>query len=166
MTDNVSHGTTDCLSAITGFTSLRPEITDLTPIIPLHRMSAIPVTMSLEPEITDMKHPETPLMSAAQLLQVEQLGTSLARLRQARRVRQADAAARAGMARSTAALIEKGDPGRTLGQVLRYMDAIAPGVTLVTLLQGTDPSLLALEASERVKRVRRSAARDLKNLDF
>ncbi len=105
-------------------------------------------------------------MSAERLLQVEQLGTRIARLRQARRVRQADAAARAGMSRSTAALIEKGDPGRTLGQVLRYLDAIAPGATLLSLLQGTDPSLLALEASERVKRVRSTAIRELNDLNF
>jgi transcriptional regulator with XRE-family HTH domain len=129
-------------------------------------MSSITVHKNIKIVIADMKHPEAPLMSAERLLQVEQLGTRIARLRQARRVRQADAAARAGMSRSTAALIEKGDPGRTLGQVLRYLDAIAPGATLLSLLQGTDPSLLALEASERVKRVRSTAIRELNDLNF
>jgi transcriptional regulator with XRE-family HTH domain len=129
-------------------------------------LSSITVHKIIKIVIADMKYPEAPLMSAERLLQVEQLGTRIARLRQARRVRQADAAARAGMSRSTAALIEKGDPGRTLGQVLRYLDAIAPGATLLSLLQGTDPSLLALEASERVKRVRSTAIRELNDLNF
>ena len=69
-------------------------------------------------------------------------------------MRQADAAVRAGMARSTAVLIEKGDVGRTQGQILRYLDAIAPGLTLLSLLQESDPSLALLRARELTQRVR------------
>ena len=90
-------------------------------------MFAIAVTKSLQIGITAMKHSEAPLMKATLLEQSRTLGARLARLRVARRLRQSDVAVRAGVSRSTAVLIEKGDPGRTLGQVLRYLDAIAPG---------------------------------------
>jgi len=39
------------------------------------------------------------------------------RLRQGMNLRQSDVAARAGLARSTAALVKKGDPGRILARV-------------------------------------------------
>ena len=94
------------------------------------------------------------------------LGEKLARLRMARRLRQADAAARAGLARSTASLIEKGDLSRTQAQILRYLEAIAPGVTLLALLQETDPSLLALSARELTQRVRPLSKDELQKLDF
>ena len=94
------------------------------------------------------------------------LGEKLARLRMARRLRQADAAVRAGLARSTASLIEKGDLSRTQAQILRYLEAIAPGVTLLALLQETDPSLLALSARELTQRVRPLSKDELQKLDF
>jgi transcriptional regulator with XRE-family HTH domain len=113
-----------------------------------------------------MKRAEAPLMQEALIEQSRALGTRLARLRVARRLRQVDAATRAGVSRSTAALIEKGDPGRTLGQVLRYLEAIAPGATLLSLLQQSDPALLALEAAEKQRRVRRLSTDELRDLDF
>jgi transcriptional regulator with XRE-family HTH domain len=113
-----------------------------------------------------MKHTEKPLMKHALLAQSEALGGQLARLRVARRLRQADVAVRAGIARSTAALIEKGDPRRTLGQVLRYLDAIAPGATLLSLLQESDPALLSLAAAETTRRVREPSSGGLEDLDF
>ncbi|CAN5462239.1 hypothetical protein BH10PSE16_BH10PSE16_03930 [soil metagenome] len=94
------------------------------------------------------------------------MGEKLARLRMARRLRQADAAARAGIARSTAALIEKGDLSRTQAQILRYLEAIAPGVSLLSLLQEDDPSLQALAAREATRRVRPLGVTELKKLDF
>lgn len=75
-----------------------------------------------------MKRNEVPLMTPARVEEARQLGSKLARLRTSRRVRQADAAARAGISRSTAVLLEKGDLGRTQAQILRYLEAIAPGV--------------------------------------
>ena len=37
--------------------------------------------------------------------------------------------------------LEKGDPGLAFGQILRYLDAIVPGMTLLELLSETDPAL-------------------------
>ena len=116
--------------------------------------------------ITDVKRDETPLMTPAQVAEAKSIGEKLARLRVARRIRQADAAARAGLSRSTAALIEKGDTGRTLAQVLRYLGAVAPGLTLLALLQEEDPSLRALAARETTQRARPLSPTELKDLDF
>ena len=113
-----------------------------------------------------MKRDETPLLTAARLDEARELGAKLARLRIARRITQADAATRAGLARSTAALIENGNIGRTQAQILRYLDAIAPGVSLLAVLQETDPSLLALSARELTKRARSLSNTELKKLDF
>ena len=113
-----------------------------------------------------MKRNETPLLIPARLQESRALGEKLARLRMARQWRQADAAARAGLSRSTAILIEQGDPGRTLAQILRYLEAIAPGLPLLNLLQETDPSLTALAARERTQRVRALSQAELNKLDF
>ncbi|MFN5880149.1 MAG: XRE family transcriptional regulator, partial [Burkholderiales bacterium] len=90
----------------------------------------------------------------------------LARLRMARRIRQADAATRAGLSRSTAVLLEKGDLGRTQAQILRYLEAIAPGVSLLSLLKEDDPALQALAAREATQRVRTLSKSELQRLDF
>lgn len=132
-----------------------------------HRMlSVIARIMSLVTRIADMKRDETPLMTPGQVAEAKAIGEKLARLRLARRIRQADAAARAGLSRSTAALIEKGDPGRTLAQVLRYLGAVAPGLNLRALLQEEDPSLRALAARETTQRARPLSPAELKDLDF
>jgi len=70
------------------------------------------------------------------------------------------------MSRSTAALIEKGDLSRTQAQILRYLEAIAPGLSLLNLLQETDPSLALLSAKERTQRVRPLSKNELAKLDF
>ena len=111
-----------------------------------------------------LKRNETPLLTPARLQEARELGEKLARLRMARQLRQADAAARAGLGRSI--LIEKGDPGRTQAQILRYLEAIAPGLPLLSLLQETDPSLTALSARERTQRVRALSKTELDKLDF
>jgi transcriptional regulator with XRE-family HTH domain len=116
--------------------------------------------------IADMKRDESPLLPPARLQEARELGEKLARLRMARHLRQVDAAARAGLARSTAALIEKGDIGRTQSQILRYLEAIAPGVTMLALLQETDPALQALSARELTQRVRPLSKGELEKLDF
>lgn len=113
-----------------------------------------------------MKRNETPLLTPARLQEARDLGARLARLRKARHLRQADAAARAGLARSTVALIEKGDVSRTQAQILRYLEAIAPGLTLLALLQESDPSLTALNARELTRRVRPLGKAELSDLDF
>ena len=113
-----------------------------------------------------MKHPELPLMNALRIAEAADVGKKLSRLRKARCLRQLDAARRAGLSRSTAVLIEAGDAGRTLAQLLRYLDAIAPTLSLVQLLQESDPSLKALAESEATRRVRKLSATELKKLDF
>lgn len=94
------------------------------------------------------------------------LGRQVARLRVARHLTQSEAALRAGLSRNTAYRLEKGDPGLALGQVLRYIDAIAPGKSLLSLLQEDDPSLTTLSTRERKKRVREMSETELKKLDF
>lgn len=114
----------------------------------------------------DMKYDELPLIPPRRLDEARELGAKLARLRVARKIRQVDAAARAGIARSTAVLIEKGDPGRTLAQMLRYLEAIAPGLSLLAVLQEGDPSLKALAQEEATQRVRTLSATELQKIDF
>lgn len=113
-----------------------------------------------------MKYSEKPLLTPDRQAQAAELGAKLARLRKARQIRQADAAVRAGLARSTAVLIEKGDPGRTVAQVLRYLEAIAPGLPLLALLTDSDPSLKALAQAEATQRVRALSQAELDKLDF
>ena len=113
-----------------------------------------------------MKKVERILLSDSGLAQATLLGERVHRLRIARGLRQEEAAVRAGMSRPTARKIEQGDPGRTLGQVLRYLEAIAPGMSLQQLLEGADPSLVALQASERRQRVRQLYKAELERLDF
>lgn len=98
--------------------------------------------------------------------QATQIGRRLARLRLARGIKQTDAALRAGLSRNTAYRLERGDPGLAVGQVLRYLDAIAPGSTLLDLLSESDPALAALAARERTQRVRDLSTTELDELDF
>lgn len=129
-------------------------------------MSVISDPIDIKTNITDMKYQESPLVSANRLMEAADIGAKLSRLRTARKLRQLDVAARAGLSRSTAALIEKGDPGRTVAQILRYLEAIAPGLPLLALLQENDPSLKALEQLEATQRVRPLSATELQKLDF
>jgi len=69
------------------------------------------------------------------------LGRLVARLRRRNRLKQVDAAALAGIARSSASRLEVGDGSVAIGMLLRYLDAIAPGVTLKDLLNGTDAGI-------------------------
>lgn len=141
----------------------------MTDLITKHLLANMSVITDQKPFvnlITDMKRDESPLLSPVRMQEARALGEKLARLRMARRLRQADAAVRAGLARSTASLIEKGDLSRTQAQILRYLEAIAPGVTLLALLQETDPSLLALSARELTQRVRPLSKDELQKLDF
>jgi transcriptional regulator with XRE-family HTH domain len=82
-----------------------------------------------------MKVTQNRTLPAERLAEMALLGERLARLRIARHMTQAEAAARAGLSRNTAYRLEKGDAGLAIGQVLRYLDAIVPGKTLLGLLQ-------------------------------
>ena len=117
-------------------------------------------------DFTSMKISQSAALAPHLLDQATQLGRRLARLRLARGIKQTDAALRAGLSRNTAYRIERGDPGLAIGQVLRYLDAIAPGSTLLDLLSESDPALAALAARERTQRVRDLSATEVDELDF
>jgi transcriptional regulator with XRE-family HTH domain len=120
----------------------------------------------LMPVFTNMKVTQNHVIPASRLAEMVLIGERLARLRIARHMTQAEAAVRAGLSRNTAYRLEKGDAGLAVGQVLRYLDAIAPGKNLLELLQADDPALAALEADEKRKRTRRLSKEELNKLDF
>ena len=154
------------MSAIPYLNLFKTVIAYLTRFEARVKMSAIPVSIWFRAGIGIMKRNEQPLMTPERLGEARQLGEKLARLRTARRIRQADAATRAGISRSTAVLLEKGDLSRTQAQILRYLEAIAPGVSLLSLLKEDDPSLQALAARETTQRVRALSKTELQRLDF
>jgi transcriptional regulator with XRE-family HTH domain len=117
-------------------------------------------------DFTNMKVNQAAALSPSLLQESAALGQRLARLRLARGIKQSDAALRAGLSRNTAYRLERGDPGVALGQVLRYLDAIAPGSTLLALLSESDPALTALKSSEQSRRVRGLSSAELDELDF
>ena len=98
--------------------------------------------------------------------EARKLGARVARLRIARGMKQDQAALRAGLSRNTAYRLEKGDPGVALGQILRYLDAIVPGRTLLDLLAESDPALATLSAQEQRRRARELSKRELEEIDF
>ena len=113
-----------------------------------------------------MKVTQSALLNSSQATEAKKLGGALARLRIARGVKQDQAALRAGLSRNTAYRLEKGDPGIAMGQVLRYLEAIVPGKTLLELLSQTDPALAALSAKEQRRRARELSKRELEEIDF
>lgn len=126
-------------------------------------ISSIKLIMSA---LTNMKVTQASSLAPQLLEQSKHLGALLARLRIARGVKQTDAALRAGLSRNTAYRLEHGDPGLAVGQVLRYLDAIAPGMSLEALYSEKDPSLAALAARERRLRVREMSASERDELNF
>ena len=58
------------------------------------------------------------------------------------------------------------DPGLAIGQILRYIDAIAPGKTLREVMDESDPALVALGEREKKKRVRDMSPAERSSLDF
>jgi transcriptional regulator with XRE-family HTH domain len=113
-----------------------------------------------------MKVTQSAVLNSAQAAEAKRLGAALARLRIARGMKQEQTALRAGLSRNTAYRLEKGDPGVALGQVLRYLDAIVPGKTLLELLSQTDPALAALGAKEQRRRASELSRRELDEIDF
>jgi transcriptional regulator with XRE-family HTH domain len=129
-------------------------------------MLVISSISSLTIDLTSMKVAQSSTLSDELLEQSKRLGQLLARLRIARGIKQVDAALRAGLSRNTAYRLEHGDPGLAFGQVLRYLDAIAPGASLENLYLESDPSLAMLEARERRTRVRDMSAAERDELNF
>lgn len=116
--------------------------------------------------LTNMKIAQYSMLSSRQIDECKHLGELFARLRLARKIKQSDAALRAGLSRNTVYRLERGDPGLAIGQVLRYLEAISPGSTLLDLLSENDPALLMLDAREKSKRVRDMSAAEREELDF
>ncbi len=117
-------------------------------------------------DLSSMKVNQEAAASSAVLAETKQIGHLLSRLRIARGVHQSEAATRAGLSRNTAYRIEKGDPGVAIGQVLRYLEAFAPGLGLHDLLSETDPALKSLDARSLRRRVSVMSEKELKELDF
>jgi len=113
-----------------------------------------------------MKSVDRSTLPVEVLATAREIGAKLSRLRKARRILQSEAALRAGLSRSTAVLLEAGDPGRTLSQVLRYLNALSPGATMLDLLNETDPALKTLQQRESTKRVRALSQDELREVDF
>lgn len=113
-----------------------------------------------------MKITQSTVLNSDRAAEAQKLGAALARLRIARGMKQDQAALRAGLSRNTAYRLEKGDPGIAVGQILRYLDAVVPGKTLLELLSETDPALAALRAQEQRRRARDLSGRELDEIDF
>lgn len=113
-----------------------------------------------------MKINQRAVLSDSLTEQIRTLGSLVARLRIARGLKQDEVALRAGLSRNTAYRLEKGDPGLAIGQIVRYLDAIAPGKTLPELLKENDPALAALQAKERRRRTSGMSKEQLEELDF
>jgi DNA-binding XRE family transcriptional regulator len=115
-----------------------------------------------------MKYDESLRTPQTRLKEAAQIGAHLRTLRMAHGMTQSETAARAGVSRSTAVLLEKGDESRTLSQVLRYLHAMEPELTLAGLLTGQSAAVRVFNAPPRVHRVYKpqaSAARQVENDD-
>lgn len=97
---------------------------------------------------------------------LKDLGERIARMRKARRMLQAEAAVRSNISRETASRIENGDAAVAIGQIVRYLDAIAPGASLARLYETQDAALAMLESSEKRQRARKLSSKALKQYDF
>ncbi len=105
-----------------------------------------------------MKYDESLRTPEIRLKEAAQVGAQLRTLRIARGMTQSEAAARAGVSRSTAVLLEQGDESRTLSQVLRYLHALEPELALAGLLTGNSAAVRVFNEAPRVKRVHKSNA--------
>jgi transcriptional regulator with XRE-family HTH domain len=113
-----------------------------------------------------MKITQAAVLTPSLASEAKRLGAAVARLRIARSMKQDQVALRAGLSRNTAYRLEKGDPGIAVGQILRYLDAIVPGKTLLELLSESDPALATLSAQEQRRRARDLSKREMAELDF
>lgn len=97
---------------------------------------------------------------------LKDIGEHVARMRKARRLLQAEAAVRANISRETASRIENGDAAVAIGQIVRYLDVIAPGANLGRLYETKDAALAMLEGAEKRQRARKLSSKVLKQYDF
>jgi transcriptional regulator with XRE-family HTH domain len=123
-------------------------------------------TIVLRLDLTSMKIKQSSALPSRLSKESDHVGELVARLRVARQIKQADAAIRAGLSRNSAYRIERGDAGVAIGQLIRYVDAIAPGMTLAQLLTESDPALAYQRLQEQRQRVRSLTDAELEELDF
>lgn len=122
--------------------------------------------MALSLDLKNMRVSQSAILNEELTKQAKHIGSCFARLRVARGVKQDVAAVRAGLSRNTAYRLESGDPGVAVGHLLRYLEVIAPGMTLQELLAQTDPSVMLLNLKERTRRVRDLSSKEISELDF
>lgn len=103
--------------------------------------------------MADVKIHQSAVLSPQLAQESANLGRLIARLRRFNRLKQIDAAALAGMARSSASRIETGDGTVAIGMLLRYIDAIAPGITLKDLLNDTAAGATSSPMPDKRRRV-------------
>lgn len=113
-----------------------------------------------------MKKPQNIAMLPHLAQGLKDLGERIARMRKARSLLQTEAAVRANISRETASRIENGDAAVAIGQVVRYLDVIAPGANLGRLYETQDAALAMLESSEKRQRARKLSPEALKQYDF
>lgn len=97
---------------------------------------------------------------------LKSLGEHLARMRKARHLLQAEVAVRANISRETASRIENGDAAVAIGQIVRYLDVIAPGADLSRLYEMQDAAVAMLESTEKRQRARKLSPKALEQYDF
>lgn len=113
-----------------------------------------------------MKKSQNIAMSLHLIQGLDDIGKHISRMRKARHLLQAEAAVRANISRETASRIENGDASVAIGQIVRYLDVIAPGVSLARLYEMKDAALSTLESAEKRQRARKLSPKALKQYDF
>jgi transcriptional regulator with XRE-family HTH domain len=113
-----------------------------------------------------MKKAQNIAMSPHLIQALKDLGEHIARMRKARHLLQAEVAVRANISRETASRIENGDAAVAVGQIVRYLDVIAPAANLGRLYETQDAALAMLESSEKRQRARKLSPEALKRYDF
>ena len=108
--------------------------------------------------------PLVAVVVVAPLQEASAIGQKLQQLRIAHGMTQSDVAARAGISRSTAALLEQGNESRTMSQILRYLHAIEPELTLLDLLTEQSGAVRSFNNANKVQRVSRKNASNTANI--
>jgi transcriptional regulator with XRE-family HTH domain len=85
--------------------------------------------------------------------EMARLGGTIARLRRNNKMKQEVVAMQAGLSRDTAYRIEKGEPNVAIGQILRYLDVISPGLNLTDALVDNTPDVNEARQPEKRRRV-------------
>ena len=113
-----------------------------------------------------MKKPQNIAMPSSLSPMLKMLGERIARMRKARSLLQGEVSVRANISRDTASRIENGDASVSIGQVVRYLNVIAPGVDLGRLYETPDAALSMMESTEKRQRSRKLSLTAQNKYDF